>query len=64
MGTQTLADKRITLHYPDPNAGTFNFSNVAITASDAQCYTLANVLNSFQADPMSKVTVREEFVIV
>ena len=64
MDTKTLTGKRLTLHYGGPNSGTYSFNNVDLTAGDAQCYILADVLNSFQADPMARVTVTETFLIV
>ena len=64
MPTQTRTDKKITLHYPEPNRGTYTFSRISLTASDQMAYVLGELLNSVQEDPMSKVTITDTFLIV
>ena len=52
MATATDVSKAIVMKY---EKGSFRFSHIALTAGDPHMYILADVLNAFQADPMTQV---------
>jgi len=56
MASGVLAEKRIVLKYSN---GTYSFKNVLLSATNAQLYALASLLNTFQDEQPEKIFIVE-----
>jgi hypothetical protein len=54
--------KAIVLKYADK--GTYKFDKIALAATDAEIYNVAEILNSFQKDQATQVIKLTTFIVM
>ena len=61
MAIATATSLQVVLKYDE---GTYSYKNIALNAANDKLFALANLLNKFQEDPVTKISVRKTKVVM